>query len=171
MTVLSFFGRGRSGRASQFSAAATAVVIFLALAASAALVGCDGQPALLPNSDTSLRKSSAMFAADAAKRHYPADAPRAGEAAARADYEPMIKQIDVVNLSDTDWEGVELWLNSKYVVFVPKMEKGMNKVINYQMLFDDDGHHFDSDNGKNPVQKLELVREGKVYSVPLQLQD
>lgn len=171
MTVTSLVGRGRTGRASHFNAAATAVVIFLALAAGAALVGCDGEPALIPNSDVSLRKSSAMFAADAAKRHYPADAPRGGEAAARADYEPMIKQIDVVNLSDTDWEGVEVWLNGKYVVFLPKMEKEMNKIVNYQMFFDSDGHHFDSDNGKNPVQKLELVRDGKLYTVPLQLQD
>ena len=47
--------------------------------------GCAGRPSLIPNADKSLRRTSAQFAADAAKRHpYKSDAPRGGEAVGRA---------------------------------------------------------------------------------------
>jgi hypothetical protein len=45
----------------------------LACALLGTVVGCSGRPSLVPNSDPSLRRSSAHFAADAAKRQYHAE--------------------------------------------------------------------------------------------------
>lgn len=140
---------------------ATVVVVSLA-----SLIGCSGRPSVIPNSDKSLRKSSAEFAADAAKRHpYPADAPRGGEAEARATVGYTLNQIDVVNLSKEQWDDVEIWVNKKYVVGIPKIEAGKLRTINFQMLFDDHGKYFPLDNNKVLVEKVELHRNGKMYDI------
>src|SRR5947207_9463157 len=107
------------------------------------LAGCAGRPSLIPNSDKNLRRTSAQFAADAAKRHpYKANAPRGGEAVARAEIGYMLKQITIVNLSPETWNDVELWVNQKYVVFVPVMEPNKLKTLNFQMMYDDQGNYF-----------------------------
>jgi hypothetical protein len=138
------------------------------LLGAALLCGCasDGKPSTLPNPDPNLRKTSAELAADAAKRGYEASAPKGGEAIARAQYELMSEQFDVVNLSDTDWTNVELWVNQNYVLFIPAMQRNSDKRVDFQMLFDRDGHHFDTQGGKNPISTLEVFRDGKIYTVP-----
>ena len=83
--------------------------------------------------------------------------------------------IQVVNLSAEDWDNVELWVNRKFVVFVPKIEAGGQraKTLNFQMFYDDRGHYFPLDN-RSPnrmVQQLEMVRGGRVYTIPVRLAD
>jgi hypothetical protein len=139
----------------------------LAAAIVAGISGCstDGAPSLLPNPDASLRKSSAELAADAAKREYENQAPRAGSADARAQYELMQRRLDLVNLSKGDWSNVEVWVNQKYVLFIPRMQQGVDKKLDFEMFYDRDGHHFDTQNGKRPFQSLEICLDGKLYSV------
>jgi hypothetical protein len=140
------------------------------LAALIPLGGCAGRPSLFPNSDANLRRTSAQFAADAAKRHpYKADAPRGGEALGRAEYDLTFGHVQILNTSEEDWDDVEVWVNHKYVCWVPKIEKGKQRVktINFQMLYDADGNYFWTDNGKNPVQDVELYRNGKMYTIPI----
>src|SRR5688572_26224076 len=77
--------------------------------------GCSGRPSLLPNSDPKLRKTSAQFSADAAKRHpFNASLPSGGEAKGRAQVGYGLDTVQVVNLSDEDWDNVELWINRKF---------------------------------------------------------
>ena len=139
-------------------------------------VGCSGRPSLLPNSDPKLRKTSAQFAADAAKRHpFKSDLPSGGTANGRAQIGYGLDTIQVVNLSAEDWDNVELWINRKFVVFVPKIEAGGQraKTLNFQMFYDDRGHFFPVDN-RTPnrmVQQLEMVRGGRVYTIPVRLAD
>src|SRR4051794_40003928 len=135
------------------------------------LAGCAGRPSLIPNSDKNLRRTSAQFAADAAKRHpYKSNAPRGGEAVARAEVGYMLKQITIANLSQEAWNDVEVWVNQKYVVALPAMEPGKLKTINFQMLYDDQGNYFTTDN-KQMVDKVELFRDGKMYDVKVKLGD
>ena len=135
------------------------------------LAGCAGRPSLLPNADKNLRKTSSQFAADAAKRHpYKANAPRGGEAAARGEVGYMLKQITLANLSQDIWNDVEVWVNQKYVVFLPVMEPSKLKTINFQMLFDEQGNYFTTDN-KQMVDKVEIYRDGKMYDVKVKLGD
>jgi hypothetical protein len=142
----------------------------LGAGAAAAVISCSGRPSIVPNSDKSLRRSSAQFAADSAKRHpYKAEVPRGGEAAARAQVGYMLDQIEVVNLSDEDWSDVELWVNQAYVVHIPQMQRGRLKRLNFQMIFDDQGHYLPTD--KIRVTKVEVLREGKMYDIPVQLAD
>src|SRR5580700_7347167 len=86
---------------------------FLAIAGLLLLPGCmyDGRPTLIPNADPALRKTSAELAADAAKRAYPMDAPRASDVIARAQYNLMEKQFEVANLSNADLQNAEFWVN------------------------------------------------------------
>jgi len=134
--------------------------------------GCAGRTSLFPNSDGNLRKTSAEFAADAAKRTYPANAPRGGEAPAQAAIDHgVLNRIEMSNLSGDNWSNVELWVNQKYVVAIPEWPSKRLEQINFQMLFDRDGRNFPIDNKTYRVEKIELVRDGKLYSVPSRLAD
>ena len=148
----------------------TGAVLSLALSLVPAMSGCAGRASGVPNSDPALRKTMAQLAADAATRHpYKADAPRGGDAIARAEVEYFLKLINIVNLSEEDWTDVELWVNQDYVVLVPSMPKNVQRSINFQMLFDGKGNFFPT--SKARVTKIELYRNGKMYNVPVHLAD
>ena len=158
------------------TALAAAALYLLSLGTLTQAGGCSGRPSLLPNSDPKLRKTSAQFAADAAKRHpFNASLPSGGEARGRAQVGYGMDTVQVVNLSSENWDNVELWINRKFVVFVPRIEAGGDRVktLNFQMFYDDRGHYFPVDNAKpeRMIQKLEMVRGGQVYSIPLRLAD
>jgi hypothetical protein len=141
---------------------------FLALAVLLPLTGCaveDGRPSLLPNADPLLRKTSTELAADAAKRSYPIDAPRGSDTIARAQYNLMEKQFEVANLSGSDMQNVEVWLNQKYVVSVPDFDHNKGKTLDFGLFYDSEGHHFDTDFGGNPVKSLQIYQGGKLYDV------
>jgi len=136
--------------------------------------GCAGRAELWPNSDPALQKTSAEFAADSAKRFpYKADAPRGGQALARAEVGYFTDRVDIVNLSDTEWTNVELWINGGYVVFLPTMEAKVVKSIPFQAIFNDQGQSFPTHAGawykQQPlmITKVELYRDGKLYDVPV----
>lgn len=144
----------------------------LVLASLLAAVGCAGRPSLIPNSDPALRKTSAQFAADAAKRHpFKTDAPSAGQAVARAEVDYMLNEIDVANLSQEDWEEVELWVNRSYVVHLPHMTHGKQVSIPFQMLYDDKGNYIPTSKLALKVCKLEAYMGGKMYEIPVRLAD
>lgn len=151
--------------------------LLAAASLAAAGTGCAGRASLIPNSDPSLRRTSAQFAADAAKRTYEADAPKGGEAAARAEVDYTIKEIRIANLSPDDWHDVEVWINQRWVVFIPslphqaKTTEGYRK-INFQMLYDKDGNYFPVNLfSKVRVEKVEVFHEGKMYDVPVHVAD
>jgi hypothetical protein len=134
--------------------------------------GCEGRPSLIPVSDPDLKRTSAQFAADAAKRTYPASAPHGGDAEAMADVDYGIRnRIQIENLSSDNWDGVELWVNEKYVVSLPNWPaKGLKKV-NFAMLYDRDGQSFPINNKTTHVDKIEIFKNGKLYNVPKRLTD
>ena len=137
----------------------------------APLVGCAGRPSLIPNSDPALRKTSAQFASDAARRHpFNANLPAGGTAQGRAQVGYGRDTLEIVNLGTEDWHNVEVWANRRYVVFIPSIRAGASRVktINFQMMFDEKGRYFPLDN-RTPAQmvrQLEIVRDGTIYNVP-----
>lgn len=146
----------------------------IALLGAGLNLGCAGRPTLLPPTDPSLRKTMTEFAADAAKRHpYKSDAPRGGDALARASIEYTFKSIQILNYSDTDWQDVEIWVNQNFVVFVPSIPHGKDgsKLIEFSMLFDDSGNYFKTENGKVVINSLEVFRDGKMYNIKTTPQD
>jgi hypothetical protein len=82
-----------------------------------------------------------------------------------------LNRLDIVNLSDEDWSDVEVWVNQGYVVHVPLMKAHELKRLNFQMLYNDNGQYFPVDNSKVLVKSVELYRDGKMYTVPVQLAD
>ncbi|MBA2707374.1 MAG: hypothetical protein H0U59_06180 [Gemmatimonadaceae bacterium] len=134
-------------------------------------LGCAGRPSILPNREKALRKTSTQFAADAAKRHpYQSDVPHGGEAVARAEVDYMLNELVVANLSNQDWQDVELWLNQKYVVHVPKVIHGTQVNLPFQMLYDDAGNYVPT-NKLMKTAKLEAKINGKFYDIPVRLAD
>ena len=45
------------------------------------------------------------------------------------------------------------------------------KIINFQMLFDEKGNYFPTDNKKVLISKVEVLKEGKMFDVPVRLGD
>ena len=151
------------------SIALTSVLLLTTIAS----VGCAGRVSLLPNSDPTLRQTPAQFAAEAAKRSYPVDLPDGGVAEGRAQVAYDGNYIQILNLTNEDWTDVEVWVNRKYVVQVPRIEAGQRRVksLTFMMLYDDQGNPFPSDNRKRMIDSLEIVKDGHRYSVPLKLAD
>jgi hypothetical protein len=134
----------------------------------AAITGCKARPSLVPNSDPTLRKTNEQFAADAKKRHpYPADATKGGEAVARAQVGYDFNKIELANFSNEDWKDVDVWVNGAYVVHLPRVEKGRLKTINFAMLYDAKGKAFPTN--RTLVKKVEVLRDGTMYDVRVQL--
>jgi len=149
--------------------------VALMMSMVAVLAGCAGRAELIPNKDPALRKTSAEFAADAAKRHpYKASAPRGGQASARAQVGYVVDRLDIANNSDQAWTNVEIWMNGEYVVFLPVLEAKILKEISFNSFYNDKGQSFPIGNGKlfnrEPVivKKVELFRDGMLYDVPVQ---
>jgi hypothetical protein len=143
---------------------------WVAIVGAGLMVGCAGRASLLPNSDPNLRHTMAEFAADAAKRHpYKSDAPRGGDALARASVDYTFKTIQILNYSDADWSDVEIWVNQNYVCAIPNFPKGKDgaKTLTFQMFFDDKGDYFWTAGGKIRVDQLEMLRDGKMYDVKI----
>ncbi len=138
---------------------------------AAAMVGCDRRPSLIPNNDPALRKTSAWFAADAVKRHpFPTAAPFAGALNARADVEVMLDKLQIANFSDEEFTDIDVWVNHGYVVHVPKIEANVQgkpgtRTLDFQMMFNDKGESFPTDNDKYPVNTVEIISNGKMYSI------
>jgi hypothetical protein len=138
------------------------------------IIGCAGRAELLPNSDPALRKTSAQFAADAAKRFpYKADAPKGGDAKGRCQVGYSLNVLEITNLSEEDWNDVEIWVNRAYVVHLPVLKAHAGRVtsIPFQAIYNDQGQSFPTDNRKVLVDKVEAYYGGKMYNVPKQLAD
>ena len=80
-------------------------------------------------------------------------------------------RLTVTNTTNDDWNKVEIWVNQKYVVSLPKVEPNKLKIINFQMLFDEKGNYFPTDNKKVLISKVEVLKEGKMFDVPVRLGD
>ena len=147
--------------------------ILLALAA-VALAGCAGRASLFPNDDPQLHKSSAQFAFNAAKQFpYPADAPSGGDALAQAEVGYALDHLDLVNLSPTDWTDLNVWVNGTYVVHLDDLKGGTADQpppvlkIPFRAFFGPDGKTMPTSGFY--VDKVELVRDGKLYGVPVKI--
>ena len=134
--------------------------------------GCQGRATIFPNSDKSLNRTAAEFAADAAKRH-PFTGEPVGPANGRAAVDYQFKTIEILNSSPQDWNNVEVWVNRNYVCWLPIIPQGKQRVktINFHMLYDDSGNYFWTEGGKKPVTQLEIRHDGKLYTLPMQLAD
>jgi hypothetical protein len=151
------------------------VVCLFVLALALAAGGCSKTPpSLLPNKDKALRKSATSFQADAKQRHpYKADAPKAGTAVARAQVGYSLDQLEVVNLSEETWNDVEVWVNERWVVFVPQMKPFDLKVLNFRMMYNDKNEPFPmfNTNDAKRVEKVEILWGGQMYNIPVALAD
>ena len=140
----------------------------------ALLSGCAGRAEIFPNSEHALRKTSAEFAADSAKRFpYKADAPQGGIAVGRAQVGYSVNKLEIENLGDADWDDVEIWVNKSYVVWLPKLKARPGKItaIPFQAIYNEDGHSFPTDNRKTLINLVEVYHDGKMFEVKTQLAD
>jgi len=145
-----------------------------AVLALGVLAGCQGRTDLFPNSDKNLQKTSTEFAADAAKRFpFPESAPSGGNADGRVVVDLMLNRIQILNSSPEDWKEIDVWVNRTNVCHVPIIPTGKEKVetIMFSMLYDSSGNYFKTEGGKKPVNRVEILKDGKLYTIPLRLAD
>ena len=145
----------------------TTLTISAAALAATLSTGCvhDGGPTLFPNPDPNLRMTSEQFAANAAKRVYPASARKAKEPKARAQAAYSLNRLEVVNFTGEAWRDVEVWVNGTHVCHVPVMEDRKLKEVHFPMLFDQNGNNFPLDNKRVRVNRVEVFRNGVLYEL------
>jgi hypothetical protein len=134
-------------------------------------VGCQKRATLIPNSDPALNRTSQAFADDARARQ-PFKAAlvtgQATEGVARLDY--TLEVVQLTNLSGQTWEDVEVWINGKYVVHVPRIEAGRLRTLNFKMFYDGNGKTIPAAHGSQPrVQSVQILQNGAIYTVPLKI--
>lgn len=146
---------------------------WIVMLATVALGGCTKAPPFFPNSDAALRRSSTQFAADAAHRHYEANAPHGQGESARAEIDYGIDRIYFANTSNKDWKNIEIWLNKSYVVFLPEVPaNGARSIdISFMSFYDNKGQHFPAYISHTPIDSIEMYRDGKMYAVSTGLAD
>lgn len=120
----------------------------------------------MENADPALRKTSAQFASDAAKRHYNAEAPRGEDPSGRVEVDYGLHRINIVNSSPQDWKDVEIWVNKRYVVFVPWIpgKATAAEIINFQSFYDDQGNHLPILKTEE-ITSVEMFKDGKMHSL------
>lgn len=143
-------------------AAACGVALFL--------YGCaSGTTGINPNPEKSLQKTQGEFGRYAKEHSYPADATKAGKAPMRAEVEYGLDVINIVNLSDTDWNNVEVWVNGRYVCPIAVLPVKQQKGINFRFFFDKDG--IVAPQKGNWINKLELFKDGSLYELAVHAAD
>jgi hypothetical protein len=148
---------------------AAALFAILALLLTGVL-GCSDRTSLIPNSDPALRKTKTEFAKDAlARQPYHQDAPKGGKIAGRAQYDYEDETLQIANFTSEDWKDVEVWVNGRYVVFLPKIEGNAKiaKTIDFEMMYDEFGKPFPTKNTtpESMIHKVEVYQGGKMYQV------
>jgi hypothetical protein len=142
------------------------------LAVAVATIGCAGRPQIIPSDDPTLRKTSTEFAADAAKRFpYKSDAPAGDTIRSRAEIGYMFNRIELTNLSGEAWNDVDVWINQSYVLHLTNLKPNEDRSLAFQMFYDDSGHYYPTSGENRIVKKVELFKDGKMYSVTTQTAD
>lgn len=145
----------------------------LAIPAILIAAGCTTRPAFFHNPDPALRKEQWQFAADARTRHYEADAPRAGNANGGVEIDYAVRRLNLVNSSSHDWVNVEIWVDKKYVIMVPRVlaEAQRAELLDFNTIFDHDGRPLPPDINTTQITTVEMYRDGKMYDLPIHLAD
>jgi hypothetical protein len=141
------------------------IASFVIASLALSVVGCKRNATWLPNTDGSLNKPAAEFAADAASRFpYPAAAQHAGETLARAEIGYDANVVNFANFSGEVWNDVEIWLNRSYVLHLETVETGKSKWLPFELFYSADGQRFP--NRGAYVELVEVKKDGVVYTVP-----
>jgi hypothetical protein len=148
--------------------------LFLACVMGIGSIGCEGTVSLIPDADPALRQPPPVFAADAAKRRFEAEAPLRQSKDFMAQYElnPFLsRQVDLANVSGQNLSNVEVWINHTYVVFCHSFPKQTDKTLYFTMFYDRDGHHYSTEGGKDPIASIDVYYDGVMHSVPHHVAD
>lgn len=145
----------------------TCLCLTLALAAAAALAGCKSRATMFPNKTPALNRPPAVIAAEAMGRFpYPARLPRAGEASALAEVGDRLNVVTIANYG-APWRDADVWLNGTHVLHLPELASNAVVQPNFKHFFDGTGVSFPLDAKVARVERLEVVRDGALYTIPI----
>ncbi len=148
-------------------------LVFAAVLAVGVLlaIGCQKRATVFPNSDPALNRTSQAFADDAKSRQPFKTELATGTKAdgvARLDY--TLEVIQLTNLSPETWENIEVWVNGKYVVYVPKIEAGRLRTLSFKMFYDGAGNTIPPSKNSSPrVQTVQILHNGTITTVPMKI--
>jgi hypothetical protein len=132
--------------------------------------GCSDKATLFPNPDPSLRKTRTELRTDASQRFpYKADAPHLTDRQVRGQVRYSLNRLELLNFTGEELADVEVWVNRKYVCFVPKMQDRKLKEVQFTMLMDEQGKPFPGDNRIVRVETVELFRGGAMHQITCHL--
>lgn len=158
----------RSLSKSSFSSSWLAALAVLGMGLLLA-AGCQKRATVFPNSDPALNRTSQAFADDAKSRQpFKADLATGTKATGVARLDYTLEVVQLTNLSRQDWENVEVWINGKYVVYVPKIEAGKLRTLSFKMFYDGAGRTIPPSKGNAPrVESVQILLDGVIYDVPM----
>jgi hypothetical protein len=130
-----------------------------------AATGCVEKPGSWPGIDPALGRPVDVIKADARGRGYPQEAPRVRNMPSRAVVGYHLKQIDVANFSDADWNSVEVWVNQKYVAYLTTIRAGSLRTIRWDRMFDTEGNTPPRESHDFIINSIEVYFGGKLYDV------
>src|SRR6267142_187746 len=142
-----------------------------AAALALAMAGCTDRTTIFNNPDPNLRLTASELRGDAFPRFpYKEDAPKLRETKVRAQVIYPLNRMELVNFSGAEWDDVEVWVNHKYVCYIPKMQDRQLKEVHFPMLFDERGNNFpmNSNKGQILVRNVEIFRDGKMYELTVE---
>lgn len=132
--------------------------------------GCtSGNNRLNPNPEKSFQKKPRQLTAYASERAYPAEATKAEKSPIVAEVDYGIDVINLVNLGTEDWQDVDVWVNQQYVVKLASLRVGVQRGINFRLLYDNAGHQAPSKGVW--IKTVEIERGGELYPVRLKIAD
>lgn len=138
-----------------------------------ALTGCTGgYTTFTPNALDSLNRKPAQLAADSAKRTYPSDVPSAKTNFIRGEAQYTFDHLHLLNLTDEPMQDVEVWVNERFVVHLPTFPtKPFIVKIPFRALYDQDAIHFPTNNRATTVRKVQVLVDGELLDVPVDIAD
>lgn len=100
---------------------------------------------------------------------YPVETPLVGAADARATAHYGKNRLEIANLSEQPWPATWVWVNHRYGALLPYTRPGELRSMRFEMLRDERGRPFPSDNLSVRVEAVELVTGDERTSVPFGL--
>ena len=136
----------------------------LLVVAALLMGGCqsDGEEASTGQSNAALVAASATaaepeVAPEARNLAYPEQFPLVGTAAARATVRHGKNQLEIINLSRTNWTGWRVWLNQLYSAPLPHTKPGELRTYRFDWFVDEAGQPFPTANRDVRVEQVELL--------------
>lgn len=149
---------------------AKSLILLSAMAGALVIGGCaSGSNVMMPSTDKDLRHSKKTLAKEATSRPYPATAPTAEKSAVQGEIDYQLNVINLINLGESDWSGMVVWVNGKYSAPLGLLPAKQQRGIPFSLFFDENGNR--APNKGVWVETVDVLYNGTMYRIRTHLAD